>query len=84
MKVGYRFFLVYHRRGIKAVTFKKPPELKLRWAASGHSVAVFVNGEPWAFIHEERNRGYSKGVMTPAVGNLWDQELFEKTFPNND
>jgi hypothetical protein len=57
-----------------------PPTFQLIWGDSGHSVAVAVNGEPWAFIHEERNHGYSKGIVRPTIGNVWEQELFEQTF----
>jgi len=39
-----------------------------------------LDEEPWAFIHEERNRGYSMGVLSTEAGNLWDQELFENAF----
>jgi len=73
-------------KDLKPMVFEKPAEFKLLWTDSGHSVALFLNGEPWAFIHEESHQGYSKGVLKPAaaylvpVGNLWDQELFEKTF----
>jgi hypothetical protein len=68
------------RQDVKPMTFEQSLELKLLWADSGHSVALFLNGEPWAFIHEEKNYGYSKGILRPTVGNPWDQELFEKTF----
>jgi len=65
---------------VRPMAFEMPPEFRLLWADSGHSVALYLNGEPWAFIEEERHLGYSKGVLKPAVGKLWDQELFEKTF----
>jgi len=65
--------------------FESPPELRLLWADSGNTVALYLNGEPWAFIDEETHKGYSKGVLKPAaplpaMGNQWDQELFEKLF----
>ena len=65
---------------IKPRAFGAPPRLSLLWADSGQSVAVIVEGIPWAFIHEDRNHGYSKGILRPTVGNPWDQELFENTF----
>jgi len=68
------------QQDIIPMLFKEPPEIKLVWTDSGESVALFLNGEPWAFIHEEKNHGYSKGILRPTIGNPWDQELFEKTF----
>jgi hypothetical protein len=67
-------------RGIKELAFEKPPELKLLWADSGNSVAVYLNGEPWAFIDEHTQKAYSKGVLTSSLGKPWNQEIFEKTF----
>lgn len=66
--------------GIKPMKFTHPPEMRLLWGESGNSVALFINGEPWAFIHEEKNHGYSKGVLRASIGNPWDQALFENTF----
>ncbi len=78
---GYRRICISLERNIRVMEFTRPPELRLLWAGSGHSVALFLNGEPWAFIHEDKNHGYSKGVLKAAVyDNLWDQELFEQTF----
>lgn len=79
-QIFYRKFIVGQRREIKAMSFENPPDLKLLWDETGRSVAVFLNREPWAFIHENRNHGYSKGNLKPGYGNTWDQELFEKTF----
>jgi hypothetical protein len=79
-QMAHRIFLTSYRRGIKVMTFKKLPQLRLIWSESGHSVGVLLDEEPWAFIHEEKNRGYSKGVLNVEAGNLWDQGLFEKTF----
>jgi len=68
------------------MTFERRPEFKLVWTDSGNGVALYLNGEPWAFTDEETHQGYSKGVFKPelahlpAVGNLWNQELFEKIF----
>jgi hypothetical protein len=70
---------------IKPLKFESPPEFKLRWADSGNTVALYLNGSPWAFIDEETHKGYSKGVLkpkagSPSIGNQWDQKLFEKLF----
>jgi len=65
---------------IKPMEFDEPPHFKLFWADSGNSVALYLNGEPWAFICQETHLGYSKGIISGESGELWDQELFEKTF----
>jgi hypothetical protein len=65
---------------IRAMRFDKPPKFSLLWSNSGHSVALYLNGDPWAFIYEATHQGYSKGVLNPETGNLWDQKLFEKIF----
>ncbi len=65
---------------VRPMTFEKPPEFKLLWADSGHSVALYLNREPWAFIEEETHQGYSKGIFNRAHKKAWNQELFEKTF----
>jgi hypothetical protein len=71
-------------KDLKPMAFEGQPRFILRWSESGNSVAIWINGQPWAFIDEETHRGYSKGVITPSndqpVGNLWDQEIFEKRF----
>lgn len=77
----HRSFLLSFHRGEREMSFAKPPEFSLLWADSGNSVAVLLNGEPWAFVYEEKNHGYSKGILNPEHGNVWDQELFEKIFP---
>jgi hypothetical protein len=74
------FGLYATERSVMPIVFERPPEVKLLWAESGHSVAVYLNGEPWAFIYEGTHRGYSKGVLKPTIGNLWNQELFERVF----
>jgi len=79
-QLAYRSFLVSYRRGIKSMVFNEPPEFKLLWTDSGNSVVLNLNGEPWAFFEEKSCGGYSKGVLKPEAGNLWNQELFEKTF----
>ena len=68
------------QQNVRPMAFNVPPELRFHWADSGHSVALFLNGKPWAFIHEEKNHGYSKGILRPTIGNVWDQALYEKTF----
>jgi hypothetical protein len=78
LKLKRGFFPV--EQNIRPVVFAHPPHLRLLWSDSGHSVALFLNGEPWAFIHEEKNHGYSKGILKPTTGNPWDQALFEETF----
>jgi hypothetical protein len=76
----YRRFLVSIERDLKVLQFNRRPELRLRWTDPGDSVALFLEGQPWAFIHQEKNHGYSKGVLRPGYGNTWDEELFEQTF----
>jgi hypothetical protein len=65
---------------IKPLEFQETPQFKLIWADSGNSVALYLNGEPWAFICMETHQGYSKGMLPSDTGRTWDQELFEKTF----
>lgn len=66
---------------VRSMSFEHPPEFKLVWTDSGHGVALYLNGEPWAFIDETTHRGYSKGILEPLAGSSsWNQELFEKTF----
>jgi len=84
---GWIGFYVFRRiaisceKDIRVMTFAHPPELRLLWTDSGHSVALYLDGEPWAFIHEEKNHGYSKGILrSSTIGNTWDQELFKQTF----
>jgi hypothetical protein len=75
---------------IRPIRFEETPQLKLAWADSGNSVALYLNGEPWAFIDEATHKGHSKGIIKPpinpnlpAIGHQWDQELFEKLFETN-
>lgn len=65
---------------VKPMKFNKSPELELVWADSGHSVALFINSEPWAFIDEATHRGFSKGIIVDTDGRQWDQNLFELIF----
>jgi hypothetical protein len=67
-------------KDIRIEPFATIPRLNFEWADSGNSVAVFLEGIPWAFIHEAKNHGYSKGILRPTVGNPWNQALFEATF----
>jgi hypothetical protein len=73
-------------QGIKPMAFSKTPVFRLAWSDSGNSVALYVNDEPWAFIDEQTQAGFSKGILKPRkpsfspVGKFWDQELFEKIF----
>lgn len=69
--------------GVKAMTFELPPRLKLTWSNSGHSVAAYLNGEPWAFIDEQTRKGYSKGILDPSIACQWDEVLFNKVFGNS-
>jgi hypothetical protein len=78
--VGYRRLVISLEDDIRVMPLAHPPKLKLLWTDSGHSVALYLDGQPWAFIHEEKNHGYSKGILKPTIGNTWDQELFEQTF----
>ena len=69
------------QQGVKPMLFKTPPpQFRLLWADSGHSVALLINEEPWAFIEEEQHQGYSRGILKKGICNLWSQELFEKIF----
>lgn len=74
------------QQDVKPILFEKPPEFRLLWTDSGHSVALYLNDEPWAFVDEQTHKGYSKGVLLPRkkffqpVGNQWDEVLFENIF----
>jgi hypothetical protein len=65
---------------VKPMVFENPPEFRLLWTDSGNSVALYINGEPWAFIDEQTHQGYSKGILQSKYNNAWNQELFEKIF----
>ena len=77
---GYRRLLVSLEKDIKVLGFDHPPEMRLLWSDPGDAVALFLAGQPWAFIHPDKNHGYSKGVLGPGYGNTWDEDLFEQTF----
>lgn len=56
----------------------------LEFSPDGHSVAVFIRGEPWAFIARDERRGYSKCISVAGpFGQPWSQELFDDLFPFN-
>ena len=76
----YRTMLVRSERFVRRVVFVRPPILKLIWEDSEKSVALLINGEPWAMIIEKRG-AYSKGVIRgEGSSNLWDQNLFDQIF----
>jgi hypothetical protein len=64
---------------VRPLLFEKDPEFKLTWTDSGNGVALYLNGEPWAFVNED-HLGYSKGVLKCGHASPWDQRLFEKVF----
>ncbi len=81
------------QQNLKPLMFKQPPEFKLLWTDSGNSVALTLDGDPWAFTDEQTHTGYSKGIlkapdMTPwrkskhkPIRPLpWDQDLYDKIF----
>ena len=80
----YRRFLVSLEKDIKVRRFEGDPRMRLLWSDSGQSVALFLEEQPWAFIHHDKNHGYSKGVLRSGYGNTWEQPLFEQTFGEDD
>lgn len=85
-KCRLRYILLKHIKNIRERNFTQSVKFKLRWSDSGHDVAVYLNGEPWAFVHGGSKQGYSKGIMdlSCSMGNLWDESLFVSTFlPGN-
>ena len=79
-RLAYRRFLISLEKDLKAMEFTQPPEMRLLWTDPGDSVALFLEGQPWAFFHRDKNDGYSKGVLRPGRGNTWDEGLFQETF----
>jgi hypothetical protein len=67
-------------KNVKPMACEITPELKMLWADSGRSVALYLNGEPWAFLCEGEDDGYSKGILSAKIGNPWREDLFAKTF----
>jgi hypothetical protein len=54
---------------------------RFEFSADGHSVAVFIRGEPWAFIARDERRGYSKSISVAGpFGQPWGQQLFDDLF----
>lgn len=57
---------------------------RFEFSPDGHSVAVLVRGEPWAFIARDEPRGYSKSISAVgAFGQPWSQQLFNALFKFN-
>lgn len=55
---------------------------RFEFSPDGHSVAVFIRGEPWAFTARDQPRGYSKCLSAAGpFGQPWSQELFDDLFP---
>jgi len=71
---------------LKPLALTSRPAFSLVWEDSGHNVALYMNGAPWAFICELGHVGYSKGILVPQASRVrplkhpWDQRLFEITF----
>jgi hypothetical protein len=61
-QMAHRIFLTSYRRGIKVMTFKKPPKIKLIWSESGNSVGVLLDEEPWALCRVLNNAEFN-GVI---------------------
>jgi hypothetical protein len=73
------------KRGIEAFIKVRPLKdglmFSLRWSDDGESVAVLLEGEPWAFVTPRFPRGCSKGQLNEFVGNTWNQKLYDQLFP---
>lgn len=55
---------------------------RTEFSPDGNSVAVFIRGEPWAFIAPNTPRGYSKSLSVACpFGQPWSQQLFDALFP---
>ena len=67
-------------KAVKALVFKTPPRFELFWSETGHDVALYLNGEAWAFVDGKSGLGYSKGLLKDWITKLWDQRLFEAIF----
>lgn len=81
-ETAFRKYLISRDKDYKSLEFREPPAFELLWSKAESSVAVLINGEPWAFIDDETGAGYSKGILNPKIGKQWVQELFEKIFPD--
>ena len=63
------------------MSFTATPIISVLWANSGNGIAIFLDGEPWAFNDEATHKEYSKGILKPMInGFCWDQQLFEQRF----
>lgn len=67
-------------REMKAGTVSEYPEIEFKWADTGHSVAVLVDGVALGFIAESRANSCSKAFVKQGNSNHWDEELFQRTF----
>jgi hypothetical protein len=56
------------------------PQVDFIWSDNGLNVAVLIDKNPMAFIHENAQKGYSKCIKHIIAGNLWDEELYRRTF----
>ena len=57
---------------------------RFEFSPDGHSVAVYVRGEAWAFIAHAEPRGYSKSISVAGpFGQPWSQQLFDDLFQFN-
>jgi len=66
---------------LRADSISESPRIDFLWSDDGLSVAVHVDNQPWAFIHDNFNNGFSKSIRNnSSVGNRWDEELYRKTF----
>ena len=55
---------------------------RLEFSPDGHSVAVFIRGEPWAFIARDEPLGHSKSISAAGpFGQPWNHQLFDDLFP---
>src|SRR3974377_2355444 len=50
-----------HQKGLREVSSQETPVIVLLWDHTGQSVAVLINGEPWAFVRPDYKKGFSKG-----------------------
>jgi hypothetical protein len=77
----FRVRLMLGERDLRPIVFRNPPVLALIWAIPERSVALLLNGEPWAFINGRKGVGYSKGLLrSGSTSRMWDQRLFEQIF----
>lgn len=57
---------------------------RLEFSPDGHSVAVLVRDEPWAFIARDEPRGYSRSISVAGpFGRPWNQQLYDDLFQFN-